>query len=407
MRQIDHDNIPEDDMFEELPDELEGGERVRYTLSKNASLRLDKYLQNRLKGLSRHQIQKLIALDGVMVNNKIPKPSTKLKAGDVVDVMVPPKPAADLNPENIPLDIIYEDDGFIVVNKQADLIVHPARGRLNGTLLNGLSYHFQNNSTVLNDGTAGTSKLSRVGAEDARPGVIHRLDKNTTGVIVVGKQEEPHWLIAKQFENRTNLKVYLAVVHGNPDPAGAVIDEPIAKHPTYREAMAIRHDSVSKQSVTIYRVREQYKGYALVEMELKTGRTHQIRVHMQYIGHPLVGDIIYGGEPVGMKELINPQLPAGHRVNMTYARSKQDGIAMENAAQKRDDMLMATPALHAAMLGLRHPIKREEMVFTAKVHEPMRTLIHHLRQQKVDLPVVIEGTYIDLAQATPDPDFDL
>ena len=396
------DHIPEDeDIFEELPEELEGGEHVRYVLSKNASLRLDKYLQNRLKGLSRHQIQKLISIEGVQVNNKKPKPSTKLKAGDTVDVMVPPKPTAELNPENIPLDIIYEDDGFVVVNKQADLIVHPARGRLYGTLLNGLAYHFQNNPVALRDGSAGSSKLSSVGVEDARPGVIHRLDKNTTGVIVVGKQEEPHWLIAKQFENRTNTKVYLAVVHGCPTPEGGVIDEPIAKHPTYREAMAIRHDSVAKNSVSIYRVRERYKGYSLIEVELKTGRTHQIRVHMQYIGHPLVGDIIYGGEPVGYQELNSPIIAAGSRPNMTFARSKQEGIAMMNTAEARDDMIMNTPALHAAMLGLKHPISRKDMVFTAAVHEPMRTLIHELRKRPEEGPVVTEGVHIDLDKAVP------
>ena len=399
--------IDQDDTFEELPEELEGGEHVRYTVSRNATLRLDKYIQNRLKGLSRHQIQKLIALEGVMVNGKLPKPSTKLKAGDILDIMVPPKPAADLNPEPIPLEILYEDDGFIVVNKQANLIVHPARGRLNGTLLNGLAHHFQNNPNFKNDGTAGSSKLSRVGAEDARPGVIHRLDKNTTGVIVVGKQEEPHWMIAKQFENRTNLKVYLAVVHGCPDPVGGVIDEPIGKHPMYREAMAVRHDSTAKESVTLYRVRERYKGYSLIECELKSGRTHQIRVHMQYIGHPLVGDIIYGGEPVGLKEILEPPLPAGGRPNLTYARGKNEGIAIENAANQRDDMLMHTPALHAAMLGLEHPIKKQPMVFTAPVHAHMHHLIRELRKHPEDGPVVTEGTHLDLTKAILNTDDDL
>ncbi|WP_432799904.1 RluA family pseudouridine synthase [Poriferisphaera sp. WC338] len=397
----------DDELFEEMPDELEGGERLRYVLSKNSALRVDKYLQNRLKGMSRHQIQKLIALEGVLVNEKVVKPSTKLKAGDILDVMVPPKPTAELNPEPIPLEILYEDDGFIVVNKQANLIVHPARGRLSGTLINGLAYHFQNNDTFRNDGTAGSTGLSRVGEEDARPGVIHRLDKNTTGVIVVGKQEEPHWLIAKQFENRTNLKVYLAVVHGCPEPEGGVINEPIGKHPTYREAMAVRHDSTSKESVTIYRVRERYQGYSLVELELKSGRTHQIRVHMQYIGHPLVGDIIYGGEPVGIPELDNPPLPAGGRANLTYARDKNEGIALENAATSRDDMIMHTPALHAAMLGLQHPINKQDMLFTAPVHAPLHRLIRELRKRPGPGPVVTSGTHLDLSQAIPDTDDDI
>src|SRR5690606_7636168 len=147
------------------------------------------------------------------VNGKPCKASQKLGEGDVIDVSLPPRPAVDLSPEPIPLDILYEDDDFVVVNKQAGLVVHPARSRLNGTLLNALAWHFQQ-QRLAGDAKRPTSALSNVGSEDARPGVVHRLDINTTGVIIVAKRDETHWMLAKQFEQRTNLKVYLAIVHG-------------------------------------------------------------------------------------------------------------------------------------------------------------------------------------------------
>ena len=377
---------------DDLPDELqdEGVQLVRYTLNKDSNHRLDKFLQNRIKGFSRHQIQRLITLGGVSVNGKQPKASTKLRKGDVIDVLIPPRPAVDLSPEPIPLEILHEEAGFIVVNKQAGLIVHPARSHLSGTLLNALAYHFQHHS----DDREGS--LSEVGKSDARPGVIHRLDKNTTGVIIVAKQDEQHWKLAKQFEDRTNLKVYLAVVHGCPEPPGGVINEPIGKHPTIREAMAVRHDSTSRDSVTLYRVRERYKGYSLVELELKTGRTHQIRVHMSYIGHPLVGDIIYGGEPVGPPEVLSPPLPAASRPHLTFARDKAEGQRMEAEAAERTDILMATPALHAALLRMHHPDTRQPMTFTAPVHGQMAELIRELRKHPKDGEVVTDGVYLSI-----------
>ncbi len=388
---------PDDPLSQDLPEELQDDavERVSYTLSKDSQHRLDKFLQNRIKGFSRHQIQRLISLGGVSVNGKQPKASTKLKQGDCVEVLIPPRPAVNLEPEPIPLEILHEEPGFVVVNKQAGLIVHPARSHLNGTLLNALAYHFQQNEQE-------RAALSEVGKEDARPGVIHRLDKNTTGVIIVAKQDEQHWKLAKQFEDRTNLKVYLAVVHGCPQPPGGVINEPIGKHPTIREAMAVRHDSTSRDSVTLYRVRERYKGYSLVELELKTGRTHQIRVHMSYIGHPLVGDIIYGGEPVGYPELDTPPHPAAARPHLTFARSKEEGQRMEAEAAQRDDMLMDTPALHAAMLRMKHPETNEPMTFTAPVHGKLGELIKELRKRPDEGDVVKDGVYLDLAQALPD-----
>jgi 23S rRNA pseudouridine1911/1915/1917 synthase len=405
--------------FAESLEDLEeaGAERMAWTMSKDSSLRLDKYVQGRLKGISRSQVQKLIDLGAVTVNGTPGKPAQKLKGDDVIEVVVPPKPSEDLIPEDIPLDILYEDDVFIAINKEAGIIVHPARSRLTGTMINALAYHFEHHPGNTVDRTVNAQEaaraseagplpkksdnkrnrakdktkpsLSSVGKDAARPGVIHRLDMNTTGVILFAKQNEGHWLLAKQFEERTNTKAYLAVVHGNPEPVG-VIDQPLGKHPTIREGNAVRHDSTGKHALTLYRVREQYEGYALVECEIKTGRTHQIRVHLQYIGHPIVGDLMYGGEIVGPKELDEPPFPAGCRVNLSYARSKEEGKKLEARALERFEQgedhpdgpaIIAHPALHAAYLQVKHPIDGHDMIFTAPLHEPMRTLVQELRKR--------------------------
>ncbi|MCC6579588.1 MAG: RluA family pseudouridine synthase, partial [Phycisphaeraceae bacterium] len=347
--------------------------------------------------------------------------------GDVIDVQLPPPAVRSILPEPIPIDVLYEDDDFIVINKQAGLIVHPARSNLSGTLVNGLAYRFQQQHEAaglptqirLTSGFRSTDPaqphdvppeqvegivrgLSRVGAAEYRPGIIHRLDKNTTGVLVVGKDEQAHWGIAKQFEKRQTRKAYLAVVHGNPDEPAMVIDLPIGKHPTVHEAFCVRHDHLGKPSLSIARVREQYQGFALVEIELRTGRTHQIRVHMSYQGYPIVGDVMYGGEPVGEAEIATPPHVAGSRRFLNYAREKAEGQKMDAEADARADMIQPGPALHAALLGFTHPRTREPMTFTAPVHEPMATLIRKLRQRKIDAPCADGGCSIDLDRAIAD-----
>jgi len=414
-----------------------GAERMRWTMTKDSALRLDKYVQGRLKGISRSQVVKLINLGAVTVNGQDAKPSQKLRGDDVVEVVVPPKPADDLEPEDIPLDILYEDDGFIAINKQAGFIVHPARSHLNGTMLNALAWHFQHHpgNTVDLKTTSGTIQavpeqregadqaakqnkktdkpsLSSVGQDHARPGVIHRLDMNTTGVILFAKQDESHWLLAKQFEERTNTKAYLAVVHGNPSPLAGTIEEPLGKHPTIREGQAVRQDSTGKHALTLYRVREQYAGYALVEVHIKTGRTHQIRVHMQYIGHPIVGDLLYGGEVVGPREILDPPLPAGGRPHLNYARPKDEGKKLEARALERHEqgdahpdgpVLMHYPALHASYLQVKHPIRKHPMTFTAPLHEPMRTLVMELRKHPHPdgIKGIDHGAIIDMGLTVP------
>lgn len=378
----------------------DGGEHVQYVMRKRAKERLDVFLQNRLKGMSRNQIQKLISLGGVTVNEQKAKRSRVLQAGDVLDVVVPPRPATELTPEPIPLDILYEDAHLIVVNKPAGLIVHPARSNLSGTLLNGLAYHFQQTGEA-RPGSPAEDTLSSVGGDAARPGVVHRLDKNTTGVIIVAKQDEPHWLLARQFERRTPMKAYLAVVHGCPDPPGGAIEQPIGKHPTIRECYAVRHDSHAKHALTLYRVRERYEHFSLVELELKTGRTHQLRVHLTYLGCPIVGDVMYGGEPIGDGELDEPPFPAGGRPFLNYGREKGEAERIERDIAARDDVIMPHPALHAAFLRIHHPMKEQAMTFTAPLHEPMATLVRELRKRSEGGPVVTTGYQIDLDKAVP------
>ena len=398
----------------------------RFVIPRDSDKRLDVYLQGRLKGYSRAKVQELIAMGAVKLNDRKPKASSPIKLGDVIDVSLPDIAVRSIVPQNIPLDILYEDDDMIVLNKQAGIVVHPARSYRDGTLVNALAYHlkqqfeargqtFQAYTTqglMHRDRTTPppgrpeadtVPGLSAVGATECRPGIVHRLDKNTTGVIVMAKRDASHWAIARQFEQRTPTKAYLAVVHGQIDEAGGVIDQPLGKHPTIREAFCVRHDHLGKHSVTLFRVRERYRGYTLVELELKTGRTHQIRVHMEFAGYPIVGDLIYGGEAVGPPELASPPTAAGARRGLNFARTREEGLKAEAAAAARSDVIMAQPALHAAYLQINHPVTGRRLTFTAPLHRPMLDLVHALRSQRIDGPVATDGWSVNLDDAIPPP----
>ena len=258
----------------------------QFRATKTQKRRIDQFLTERLAWMSRNAVQRCIADDLVKVNGKPTKASYKLKKGDLLDMVAPPEPVHDLIPEPIPLEIIYEDEHFLALNKQADLIVHPARGKWSGTLVNGLVHY--------------GSKWSKTGGE-WRPGILHRLDRNTTGIMLVAKSDEAHWRIAAQFENRTIQKTYVAVVHGIPPLLSDVIDMPIGRDRYVREKQAVRKiENGGRQAITQYFVEQVFqpaKGQpsTLVKLKPKTGRTHQLRVHMAYRGHPIVGDTIYGG----------------------------------------------------------------------------------------------------------------
>ena len=288
------DILPQDDFIPEdgsLPDEAESDADVRHVhfkASKTQTRRIDQFLTDRLPYLSRAAVQRLIDDGMATVNGKPTKASYKIKAGDEVEMVAPPEPVNDLVPEPIPLDIVYEDEHFLALNKQANLIVHPARGRWTGTLVNGLVYYGK--------------KWSNVNG-DWRPGILHRLDRNTTGIMLVAKSDEAHWRIARQFENRTIQKTYVAVIHGIPELLSDVIDAPIGKDKYNRERQALRKEiNGGKPAVTKYEVQEKFEAgrakFAFIKLWPKTGRTHQLRVHMTSQGHPMVGDNMYGGRVV-------------------------------------------------------------------------------------------------------------
>lgn len=353
-------------LFELYEQQTEGEDEspiaVRFTLTRDLNKRLDKYLVDRVPFLSRTSLQNLIHEEAVTVNGRVPKPSTKLRKGDQIIAVLPLPPSTEIPAEDIPLDVLYEDDQLIVINKRADIIVHPARGNKTGTIINALAYHFQHRSS---------GGLSTVGEEFARPGVVHRLDRFTTGVMVAAKSDTAHWRLGRQFELRKTEKRYLAVVHGRMETYADVIDVPLGKHPTAREKYAVRWDDTGKPSVTIYRVREIYKDFTLVELELKTGRTHQIRVHLAHLGFPIAGDDMYGGRHLTMGEV--------------------DKSATDPTAP-----LLMRQALHASLLGFRHPITEVPVEFQAPLHADMRALVQLLRKtQFVNAPTVA-GTKLDL-----------
>lgn len=321
-------------------EETERAEHLTLRVGNNITQRrLDKYIQGRLSSFSRTMLQKLIVEQAITINGKFAKPSTKISPGDIVDLILPPPPSKEFIPEDIPLNVIYEDDDILVLNKQANLIVHPARGYKKGTLINALAFH--------------AKKLSK-GSEDFRPGIVHRLDRNTTGVLVVAKNETAHWRLARQFETRQTKKYYLALVHGTPDLMADCINKPLAVHPKIREKFAVL-PIIGKEAITYYEVIEKFRGYTLLRVNIKTGRTHQIRVHMSYIKHPIVGDEMYGGR-------------------LVYRWQIEDRNAQP------EEPLIARPALHAWQLEITHPQTNELMKFEAPVPDDMRQMLEELRK---------------------------
>lgn len=338
----------------EIEDGDDSRRSVSFTLSRDLRKRLDKYLTDRITFISRSQSQKLIAAGAATVNGQVCKPSTILRQGDRVDVLIPPQSPSRIEPEPMDLDVLFEDQHLIVLNKAPGVIVHPARSHTSGTLLNGLMWRFANESKQ-------GESLSTVGADEARPGVVHRLDRDTSGVIVFAKDDEAHWRLGMQFEKRQVEKRYVAVVHGEIQPRADVIDLPIGPHTSrakgYREKYIVRHDDFGKHSVTIYRTQELFAGYTLLELELRTGRTHQIRVHLSHLGWPIVGDDMYGGRAVAAGDI-------------------------DPGATSAGEVVIDRQALHAALLSFNHPITQERLTFTAPLRGDMANLVELLRKHK-------------------------
>ena len=308
--------------------------------SADAGTRLDVFLARALPKHSRVQLRKVIGAGGVTVNGQGTKVAYKLSPGDRIQVTLPPMNTAGPHPENIPLDILYEDEHIIAVNKPPGMVVHPARGHWSGTLASALSFHFQ--------------QLSKVGGP-TRPGIVHRLDRDTSGVMVVAKTDPMHYALAAQFEARTTEKEYLAITAGVPNRDADRVDQPIGMHPQQREKMAIRADHhTSRDASTFYEVVERFPGYALVRVLPKTGRTHQIRVHLAHIGCPVLCDKLYGGRS---------QITRGELLGRTAD----------------SQVLLTRQALHARRIKLAHPETKEPIEFVAPLPADMQMVLAALR----------------------------
>ena len=286
--------------------------------------RIDKVLSQELVDYSRSQIQQWLKDERVMVNGITVKANYKVKAGDQVTIAVPEPIVLELTPENIPLEIVYEDEDVAVVNKPQGMVVHPSAGHPNGTLVNALLFHMQDLSSI-ND--------------VIRPGIVHRIDKDTSGLLMIAKNDFAHESLAKQLKEKTSLRKYVALVHGVIPHEKGVIDAPIGRSKTDRKMQAVIEEG--KPAVTHFQVLERFADFTLVELQLETGRTHQIRVHMKYIGYPLAGDPVYGPKKT---------LPGKGQF------------------------------LHAQVLGFEHPRTGEFLTFTAPLPEVFQKTLEKLRK---------------------------
>ena len=250
-----------------------------FTVENQEGERIDRYLSEEMEDRSRSYIQKLIKDQYVIVNQKPVKANYRLSLGDMVEITLPEAKEPDIIPENIPLDILYEDQDIIIVNKPKQMVVHPAPGHYSGTLVNALMYHCGQELSGIN----GTM----------RPGIVHRIDMDTTGSLIVCKNDMAHQSLSEQLKVHSIKRVYVAIVHGNIKEDNGTVNAPIVRHPTERKKMSI-HTKNGRNAITHYKVLERFGEYTYIQCELETGRTHQIRVHMASIGHPLVGDQVYG-----------------------------------------------------------------------------------------------------------------
>ncbi len=321
-------------------------EHYRFTADKGQEpLRIDKFLMDRIANTSRNKIQQAASAGNILVNNKAVKSNYKVKPNDEISIVLPyPPRQIELIPQDIPLDIVYEDDEVIVLNKQAGIVVHPGYGNYKGTLVNGLIYHFD--------------KLPMSQGEHPRPGLVHRLDKNTTGLMVIAKTEQALTHLAKQFFDRTIERRYNALVWGNLSDEQGTITGHIGRSLKNRKVMHVFPEGdYGKHAVTHYKVLEKFNYVTLVECKLETGRTHQIRVHFKYIGHPLFNDNEYGGDRI-LK-------------GTTFSKYKQ---FVQNCFS-----LLPRQALHAKTLGFTHPKTGKWLQFDSPLPDDMQQVLEKWR----------------------------
>ena len=332
---------------EEQTDQQELFEHFRFKVDPGQSLlRIDKYLTDRIENTSRTRVQNAANAGNILVNNNPVKPNYKVKPGDLVQVVLPTPPREiELIPENIPLNIVYEDDDVVVVNKDPGMVVHPAYGNYTGTLVNALMWHFRD--------------LPLFSTGESRPGLVHRIDKNTSGILVVAKNEFALNRLSKQFFDRTTDRRYNALVWGVPNPPEGTITGNVGRNIRDRKIMQVFEDgSEGKSAITHYKVLEDLGYISLVECKLETGRTHQIRVHFSYLKHPLFNDEEYGGD----------QILKG----TTFTKYHQ---FIKNCFR-----IMPRQALHAKSLTFDHPVTGKRLSFDSDLPADMRQVIEKWRK---------------------------
>jgi len=321
-------------------------ERLRITTDKRQDpLRIDKFLMNRLEGATRNKIQQALEQGYILVNDEIVKPNYRVRPNDTIVVFETRRPESkEIIPEQIPLNITYEDDDLLIVNKPAGMVVHPGCGNYTGTLVNGLSWYLQQEKVDLEN-------LSRVG-------LVHRIDKDTTGLVVIGKKEKAMTLLAAQFKKHTVHRRYIALVWGDVAAEEGTVQVNIGRNLRFRKIMdAFPDGDYGKDAITHYKVLERFNYVTLVELRLETGRTHQIRVHMKYIGHPLFGDGTYGGDRIVKGTVFN--------------KYKQ---FIDNCFS-----ILTRQALHAKELGFTHPETGKWMQFDSNLPDDMLAVIEKWR----------------------------
>lgn len=300
-------------------------QEFRFYIEENIDNRLDLYLSNEFKEISRTKIQDLIKEGLVLVNGKKKKPKYYLKKNDYISISIPKPESIEILPENIEIDIVYEDEYIAIVNKPQNMVVHPAPGNYSGTLVNALLFHIKD--------------LSIIGGE-IRRGIVHRLDKDTSGILIIAKNDYSHEFLVNQFKNRDVTRKYVTVVHGRMKDNLGKINEPIGRDPRNRKKMAVNYKN-GKEAITIYKVLQRFEEYTLLEVELKTGRTHQIRVHLRHMGHPILGDEIY--------------------------------------SRKKNIFNLNKQLLHAKEIGFIHPFTEEYLEFEVDIPKRFKDIINRIK----------------------------
>lgn len=321
-------------------------EHYRFVVDPGQSmLRIDKYLSAKIESISRTRIQGAAEAGNILVNNIAVKSNYRIKPSDLIQIVLPNPPREiELIPQDIPLDVVFEDDHVIVINKKPGMVVHPGYGNYSGTMVNALMWHLRDNPMF--------------SSGELRPGLVHRIDKNTSGLLVIAKSELAHNKLARQFYDRTTERQYLALVWGSPKPEEGTVTGNIGRSPKDRKVMYVFADgSEGKHAVTHYKVIEDLGYISLIECRLETGRTHQIRVHMSHIGHPLFNDEEYGGDRILR--------------GTTFSKYQQ--------FVKNCFTMLPRQALHAKSLGFEHPVTGKRLLFDSLLPDDMVNLIEKWR----------------------------